>query len=104
MIKLIQLLVIGTILALIDIVPMIKSKIDKYSIISAFIYHLIMPFILFNISNSQKVILGFVVYLICSIPIVVLVFKEDRKSVPIILVSSMILGAISGFIMQTLFM
>ena len=34
MIKLIQLLVIGTILALIDIVPMIKSKIDKYSIIS----------------------------------------------------------------------
>ena len=104
MIKLIQLLVLGTILAFIDIVPMIKNRIDKYSIASAFVYHLIMPFILFNISNSQKIILGFVVYLICSIPIVVLVFKEDRKSVPIILVSSMLLGAISGFIIQTLFM
>jgi len=57
-----------------------------------------------NTLIAHAIFLGSVVYLICSIPIVVLVFKGDRKSVPIILVSSMILGAISGFIMQTLFL
>lgn len=41
-------LLIGIAVGVIDILPMLKMKLDKYSISSAFIHFLIAPFIIFN--------------------------------------------------------
>lgn len=46
-------LFIGIIVGIIDILPMIKMKVDKYSILSAFVYYLIVPFIIFD-TNCLK--------------------------------------------------
>ena len=95
----------GIIAGIVDVLPMIKQKIDKYSCCSAFLFHLIMPIILYYLyifPNVSKALLGGPVYLICALPIVALTAKFDKKSVPIILISSFIIGTICGFIMNYL--
>jgi hypothetical protein len=81
----------------IDILPMIKMKIDKYSILSAFLFHLIAPFILYSLETDIIFWLkGGLVYLLLAIPTIVLVAKDDKKSVPIMCGSSLIIGTIIG--------
>ena len=42
-------LLIGILAGILDILPMVKRKLDKHSILSAFVFYLIMPFIILNI-------------------------------------------------------
>lgn len=101
--KLILILTIGLILGIIDIAPMIKKRLDNHSVLSAFIYHLIMPFVLSNISSKMPIVLtGALLYFFCCIPIVILTFKDDKKFAPIILVCSTVLGAVCGFALSIL--
>lgn len=96
-----KIIFLGLFFGLLDTIPMIINKIEKHAILSAFVYHLIMPFILFHFSPySYLIINGAFLYLICSIPIVILVFKDDKKSVPIILCTSIVVGILSGFLLQ----
>ena len=39
-------LLIGIVAGVIDVLPMIKMKVDKYSCISAFVYYAIVPFVI----------------------------------------------------------
>lgn len=92
-------LVVGFIAGLVDIMPMIRLKLDRRSISSAFAFHLIMPVIVFN----STIILpwwfkGGLIYLICCVPILFLVGKDDRKSLPIIALTSTVIGTVVGFI------
>jgi len=43
-------LLIGIVAGVIDVLPMIKMKVDKYSCISAFIYYVIVPFVIFEVN------------------------------------------------------
>lgn len=43
-------LLIGIVAGIIDVLPMIKMKVDKFSCASAFVYYLILPFIIFSIN------------------------------------------------------
>ena len=43
-------LLIGIGAGVIDVLPMIKMKVDKYSCISAFVYYVIVPFVIFGIN------------------------------------------------------
>jgi len=96
-------LLIGVVAGVIDILPMIKQKLDKYSISSAFVYHLIMPLIVYHLSIPIVWWLkGGLVYLISSIPILLLVAKDDKKSVPIIAATSVIIGTIVGIVLHLL--
>lgn len=90
-------LIIGIILGVIDILPMIKQKLDNYAISSAFVFHLIMPIIVANI-NLPIVwwLQGGLLYIICCIPTVILAAKEDKKAAPIILITTSILGTLAG--------
>ncbi|MBI9093024.1 MAG: hypothetical protein JEZ12_27740 [Desulfobacterium sp.] len=89
---------IGVIAGIIDIIPMIIQKIDKYSTISAFIHWILLGFIISYIQLPLSGWLkGIVIAEISALPIVLLVLKEDPKSVFPILSMTAILGCAVGF-------
>lgn len=93
-------LLIGIVAGVIDVLPMIKMKIDKYSCFSAFVYYVIVPFIIFEIQwfNQLWWLKGGIVALLIAIPVIILVSKEDKKSPVAMTVMSLILGSIIGVV------
>jgi hypothetical protein len=93
----------GVIAGGVDIFPMLKMKIDRYSVMSAFVFHLIAPFILsaitFPVSGWIK---GAAVYTLLALPVIILVAKNDKKSIPIMIVSSLVIGTAIGLLQATL--
>ena len=93
-------LLIGIIAGVVDVLPMIKMKVDKYSCLSAFVYYLIVPFIIFDINwfGSLWWLRGGIVSILMAIPVIILVAKEDKKSPLAMTIMSIILGSIIGMI------
>ncbi len=89
-------LLIGVIAGVIDVLPMIKMKLDKYSISSAFVHYLIAPFIIFNTDLFGMIwwLKGGVITLLLAIPVIILVAKDDKKSAVPIVVMSVFLGTL----------
>lgn len=89
---------IGIIAGVIDILPMIKMKLDKYAIFSAFIFYFIMPFIIFNTELFGMVwwLKGGVITLALALPVIIIVSREDKKSIPPMVVMSIVLGTLMG--------
>lgn len=96
--KLLLSLIIGIIAGVIDIIPMFLQKLDRYSIISAFIQWIIVAFVIthiqFGVGGWLK---GLIIAVLMGLPIIVLVMKTDAKSAIPILVMSVILGSLVGF-------
>lgn len=93
-------LLIGTIAGIIDVIPMIIQKLDKYANWSAFVHWvvlgLIIPFVDWNIAPWLK---GLIIGELGALPIMILVFAEDKKALLPIVIMSAILGigvAIAG--------
>lgn len=88
--------VLGIIVGLIDILPMIKMKLDRYAIASAFTFYLILPFIILNIDLYGLAwwLKGGLVALLLAIPTMILIAKEDKKSVPPVVIMSVVLGTV----------
>jgi hypothetical protein len=86
-------LLIGIIAGIIDIIPMIIQKLDKFACASAFVHWvilgLIIPFVDWNI---QAWLTGLIIGLISSFPVILMIYKQDKKSVIPILFMSAILG------------
>jgi len=86
-------LLIGIVAGIIDIIPMIVQKLDKYANASAFthwvILGLIIPFVDWNI---QPWLTGMIIGVISAIPVILMTFKYDKKSMVPILAMSIILG------------
>lgn len=91
-------LLIGIISGTIDVLPMIKMKLDKYSIISAFVHYLIAAFIIFNtdLFGMPWWLKGGVITLLLAIPVIIIVAGNDKKSVVPMVVMSIVLGTIMG--------
>lgn len=89
---------VGFIAGMIDILPMVKMKLDKYAISSAFIFYFIMPFIIYNTSLFGMVwwLKGSVIALALAIPVIIIVSKEDKNSIPPMVVMSVVLGTLIG--------
>lgn len=87
-------LLIGIVAGAIDVLPMIKMKLDRHSIASAFVFYLILPFVILNIDLYGLAwwIKGGVTGLALALPVVILVSGEDKKSVPPMVVMSAVLG------------
>ena len=89
---------IGVVAGIIDVVPMIKQKIDKYSCASAFVQWialgLIIPFVDWNINPCLK---GLIIAELFAIPIMIITFPRDSKAVIPIAIFSAILGVAVGF-------
>ena len=86
---------IGMIAGAIDILPMIKMKLDRHSIASAFVFYFILPFVILDID-----LFGLVWWLkgglAMALPIIIMVAKEDKKSAPPMLIMSAVLGTLIG--------
>ena len=91
-------LLIGILAGIIDVLPMIKMKLDKYSISSAFVHYLIAPFIIFKteLFGMPWQLEGGVITLLLAIPVMILVAKEDKKSVVPMSIMSVVLGMLMG--------
>ena len=89
---------IGMIAGAIDILPMIKMKLDRHSIASAFVFYFILPFVLLDIDLFGLVwwLKGGVTGLAMALPIIIMVAKEDKKSAPPMLIMSAVLGTLIG--------
>jgi hypothetical protein len=93
-------LLIGAVVGVIDILPMIKMKVDKYSTWSAFFYYLILPLIIFNTDMLSNIwwLKGGIIAILLAIPIIILVAKEDKKSPIAMTIMSIVLGSVIGII------
>ena len=90
-------LIIGIIAGTIDVIPMIIKGIDKYACISAFVQWivlgLIIPYVNWDIQPWLK---GLIIAEISALPIMILVFAKEPKSLIPIMIFSAILGILIG--------
>ncbi len=93
-------LVIGIIAGIIDVIPMLIQKLDKFANLSAFthwvVLGLIIPFVSWGIDPWLK---GLIIGELSAIPVIIMVWKNDKKAFLPILLMSALLGigvAIAG--------
>lgn len=91
-------LLVGLIVGIIDIAPMIKMKLDKYALSSAFSFYFVMPFIIYNLDilNNLWWLKGGLITLVLSIPTTILIFKADKKGCIPVIIMAIVLGTIIG--------
>ena len=86
--------IIGLAAGVIDVVPMLIQKLDKKDTLSAFLHYfvlgLIIPFIQWGTAPWLK---GAIVALLTAIPIIVLIYPQDKKAIIPMIAFSVILGA-----------
>jgi hypothetical protein len=86
-------LCIGIAAGIIDVAPMIIQKMDKSACISAFIHWivlgLIIPFVNWDMQPWLK---GLIIAVLSAVPIMVIVYPQEPKSIIPIFIFSAILG------------
>ena len=91
-------LIIGISAAIIDVVPMIIQKIDKSACVSAAIQWIVLGLIIPYVNwDMQPWLKGLLIAELTALPIMVLVFAKDPKSIIPIIIFSAILGISVGF-------
>lgn len=87
---------IGIIIGAIDVLPMIKMKLDKYSIVSAFVFYFTLPFIIMNTDLYGLLwwIKGGLIGFMLALPVIIMVAKDDKNSLPPMLIMSTVLGIV----------
>lgn len=93
-------LLTGAVFGAIDVLPMLKMKLDKFSIISAFVFYLIVPFIIFNTNlfGMPWWLKGGVITLLLALPIIINVAKDGLQTAAPIVVMSVVLGTLTGVV------
>lgn len=93
-------LLTGAVFGTIDILPMIKMKLEKPAILSAFTFYLIVPFIIYNIHlfGMPWWLKGGLVTFFLALPIIILTAGEGLSSTIPITVMSVVLGTLIGII------
>jgi hypothetical protein len=93
-------LLTGVVFGAVDILPMLKMKLDKHAIISAFVFYLIVPFIVYNtdLFGMAWWLKGGVITLLLSLPVVIIVAKDGMESAAPIIVMSIVLGTLIGVV------
>lgn len=91
-------LVTGASFGLIDILPMLKMKLDKFSILSAFVFYLIAPFIVYNtdLFGLPWWLRGGVITLLLALPVMIMVAKDGLSTAMPIALMSIVLGTLIG--------
>ena len=90
-------IIIGIVAGIIDVIPMIIQKLDKYAITSAFVHWVVLGVIISYIQLPLFPWLkGILVAEITVLPIIIIVLKNDHKAMMPIIIMSAILGALVG--------
>ncbi len=95
--KLLITLIIGTVAGVIDVIPMIMQKLDKFANWSAFVHWIVLTLIISYLDVPWAGWLkGLVFAELSALPIMILVAKDDPKSAIPIAIMSAILGILVG--------
>jgi hypothetical protein len=93
-------LAIGVTAGIIDVVPMVIKKLNKTANLSAFVHWLflgfVIPFVQWDIDPWLK---GLIIGELATLPVMIIVFDQDKKSIIPMSIMSAILGigvAIAG--------
>lgn len=88
---------IGFIAGMIDVIPMLIRRLSKESCWSAFIHYfvlgLIIPFVHIDLFPWMK---GAIIAVLTALPIIILVYPQDKKAIVPMIISSLILGSAIG--------
>lgn len=89
-------LLIGIVAGFIDVLPMLKMKLDKHSISSAFLFYLFLPFVILNVNLFGMVwwLKGALVAVMMAIPVIIIVSKTDKKSILPMVINAIVLGTV----------
>lgn len=86
----------------IDALPMFLKKMDKANCWSAFVQYVVVTFIIFNTTlpqlNVSDFIAGPLISFLMALPMVIMIAKDEKKAIPIVLVNAVILGLIIAVI------
>ncbi|MBP1638408.1 MAG: hypothetical protein H6Q18_1197 [Bacteroidetes bacterium] len=89
---------IGLVAGLIDVIPMIIRKMDKSACLSAFVHYfalgLIIPFVKIGIS---PILTGICVSLLVALPVMILVYPQEKKAIIPMTIFAILLGAGIGW-------
>ncbi len=93
-------LLTGAIIGTLDVLPMLRMKLDRYAILSAFVFYLIVPFIIYNtdLFGMTWWLKGGVITLALALPVIVLVAKDGMQAAIPIAVMSVVLGTLIGVV------
>lgn len=90
-------LMIGLSAAIIDVVPMVIQRIDKSACISAFVQWIVLGLIIPYVNwDMQPWLKGLMIAELTALPIMVLLFAKDPKSIIPIVIFSAVLGMAVG--------
>ncbi len=95
-------LLTGAIFGMLDVLPMILMKLDRSAIISAFVFYLIAPFIIYNtdLFGMPWWLKGGVITLLLALPVIILVAKDGLNAAMPILAMSVVLGTLIGVVVK----
>jgi len=93
-------LLVGIVFGVVDILPMLKMKLDKTAIASAFVFYLTMPFIIYNtdLFGMAWWLKGGIITFLLALPVIILVTKEGKEAAVPIAAMSIVLGTLIGFV------
>lgn len=95
-------ILIGMVIGAIDALPMFLKKMDKANCWSAFVQYVVVTFIIFNTTlpqlNVSDFIAGPLISFLMALPMVIMIAKDEKKAIPIVLVNAVILGLIIAVI------
>lgn len=92
-------ILLGLSAALIDTLPMFMKRLDKSFILSAFCFWLIAGILVPRIHlTSWNWLNGLLCCLMLLIPLLPLIFRQDKPAIPQIIASTLLLGALLGFL------
>ncbi|MDR2945331.1 MAG: hypothetical protein LBV79_01095 [Candidatus Adiutrix sp.] len=85
-------------IGVVDILPMLKQKLPRYTIVAAFIHYFVMTVVIFHtrIPGLPWWLQGGVLGLALMLPMLIHVGHDDKKPLPIITANAVILGSLAG--------
>lgn len=91
---------LGALAGIIDIIPMIIQKLNKYITASAFVHWVILGFIItfIKIPGLDGWLKGLLIGVLMSLPVLITQAETDPKSIIMIFIMSAILGSLVGFL------
>ena len=93
-------ILIGLVSAFIGIIPLFKRKADKYTVLSAFVLFLIMPYVVYHLSLpwTQWWWKGMIVSAVLTLPLVITSGRGSSRCAFPLLLASVIVGAFISFL------
>lgn len=89
---------IGIAAGILDTIPMIILKMDKFAILSAFLHYLVLGFVIpFVHWEIPQFATGIIISLLSALPVASMVFPSDKSAIAPILITSIPLGAGIGW-------